>query len=90
MQGELGTSHAYELGGDYRPTPSWSQGHLGADLSLERSVWRVKRIPTGDSWNPAASSPLAAPGVGLRKGDRIIEVDGVALGADVQPAGLLI
>ena len=23
MQGELGTSHAYELGGDYRPEPGW-------------------------------------------------------------------
>ncbi len=90
MQGELGTSHAYELGGDYRPTPSWSQGHLGADLSLERSVWRIKRIPTGDSWDPAASSPLAAPGVGLKKGDRIIEIDGVAVGADLQPLALLV
>ncbi len=32
MQGELGTSHAYEMGGDYRPEPTWKQGSLGADL----------------------------------------------------------
>src|SRR5690606_4068840 len=26
MQGELGTSHAYEMGGDYRIGPNYSQG----------------------------------------------------------------
>ncbi|HSH13705.1 MAG TPA: hypothetical protein VLA15_08145, partial [Desulfurivibrionaceae bacterium] len=31
MQGELGTSHAYEIGGDYRPEPSYDQGYLGAE-----------------------------------------------------------
>ncbi|MEX2625161.1 MAG: PDZ domain-containing protein [Acidimicrobiia bacterium] len=90
MQGELGTSHAYELGGDYRPTPSWSQGHLGADLSLERGTWRVSRVPMGDSWDPAASSPLAAPGVGIKKGDRILEIDGMAVGTAVHPNALLV
>ncbi|MEZ4737730.1 MAG: peptidase, partial [Caldilineaceae bacterium] len=30
MQGELGTSHAYEYGGDYRSRPYFSQGFLGA------------------------------------------------------------
>ena len=29
MQGELGTSHAYELGGDYRESPRYSQGSWG-------------------------------------------------------------
>lgn len=32
MQGELGTSHAYEIGGDYDPTPYHQPGFLGADL----------------------------------------------------------
>jgi tricorn protease len=31
MQGELGTSHSYESGGDYRPPPRYDQGHLGVD-----------------------------------------------------------
>ncbi|HYH48320.1 MAG TPA: peptidase, partial [Acidimicrobiia bacterium] len=30
MQGELGTSHAYELGGDYRPAPAYLVAHLAA------------------------------------------------------------
>ena len=37
MQGELGTSHAYEMGGDYRARPHYVQGFLGATLELVRS-----------------------------------------------------
>ena len=32
MQGELGTSHAYEYGGDYPYSPHYPVGCLGADL----------------------------------------------------------
>ncbi len=67
MQGELGTSHAYELGGDYRPQPVWSQGHLGADVEWNRGAWRVIAIPAGDVWDQTAASPLAAPGTGVSR-----------------------
>lgn len=90
MQGELGTSHAYELGGDYRPEPTWTQGHLGADLTWSRGAWRVQGIPRGDPWDPKASSPLAAPGVDIRPGDRILAIDGVELSATVSPASRLV
>ncbi len=74
MQGELGTSHAYELGGEYRPEPTWTQGMLGADLVWSRGTWRVQKVPEGDSWSE--ESPLARPGVGVIAGDRILEIDG--------------
>ncbi|MGQ0849946.1 MAG: S41 family peptidase [Actinomycetota bacterium] len=90
MQGELGTSHAYELGGDYRPEPKWTQGHLGADLRWDRGAWRVTRIPIGDSWDPRASSPLSAPGVGVEPGDRILSIDGVELREEDHPGSLLV
>jgi tricorn protease len=90
MQGELGTSHAYELGGDYRPEPTWTQGHLGADVIWERGAWRVAAIPDGDPWDPSASSPVAAPGVDVRPGDRIVAVDGVPLGRYVSPESRLV
>jgi tricorn protease len=90
MQGELGTSHAYELGGDYRATPVWTQGQLGVDLAWERGAWRVTRVPRGDSWNPAAASPAAAPGVGLKKGDRIVAIDGREVSERVSPHSLLV
>ena len=34
MQGELGTSHAYEIGGDHRKPPQWPLGSLGAEFKL--------------------------------------------------------
>ncbi|MDH5615961.1 MAG: PDZ domain-containing protein, partial [Acidimicrobiia bacterium] len=76
MQGELGTSHAYELLGDYRPEPGWFQGFLGADLELRGRTWRVSRIPRGDSWDASSASPLMAPGLDIAEGDAILAVDG--------------
>src|SRR2546423_14729958 len=65
MQGELGTSHAYELGGDYRPAPAYLIAHLAADLAYDpdAATWRFTHIVAGAPWDPAARSPLRAPGV---------------------------
>jgi tricorn protease len=90
MQGELGTSHAYELGGDYRPQPVWTQGHLGADVEWTRGAWRIAAIPSGDVWDQKAASPLAAPGVGVAVGDRIVAIDGRETSEVVSPQALLV
>lgn len=91
MQGELGTSHAYELGGDYRPEPQYSLGHLGADLERTTTgIWRVAAIPRGDSWEERASSPLGAPGIGIAPGDRIVSIEGKELGKELTPSEALV
>lgn len=90
MQGELGTSHAYEMGGDYRPVPVYRQGHLGATLSRGRSVWRIDEILPGDPWDRKSSSPLAAPGVDALQGDRVVSVDGAKVDANLSPHSLLV
>ena len=92
MQGELNTSHCYEMGGDYRPEPAWHQGFLGADLALDAKTgaWTVTRLPRGDSWDPARANPLAAPPSGVRPGDHLVAVDGRPVGADVSPAARLV
>lgn len=92
MQGEMGTSHAYEFGGDYRPSPSWIQGHLGADFAWDdgEKCWRVAKLPAGDSWNEKWTSPLAAPGVNVAVGDRIVSVAGQKLGKAVPPGRPLV
>jgi tricorn protease len=41
MLGELGTSHAYEIGGDHRRPPQYRRGFLGADLRVERRRGRL-------------------------------------------------
>jgi tricorn protease len=88
MQGELGTSHAYEMGGDYLPTPHWNQGFLGADVEFDRrsNSWRIGRVPNGDAWLPNARSPLSASGVDVQPGDRLVAVDGVAVNRAITPS----
>ena len=91
MQGELGTSHAYELGGDYQKPPSWFQGFLGADVDFDRrsKTWRIGRIPRGDSWEPEVASPLSAPSVDVVEGDQLLAVDGRPIDATAGPASRL-
>ncbi len=77
MQGELGTSHAYEMGGDYRPEPTYRQGSLGIDVDVTaRGVTTVANILAGDAWDPKVTSPLAGSGLNVSVGDRIVSVDG--------------
>lgn len=92
VQGELGTSHAYEFGGDYRPTSAWSTGQLAADLRRDPDSrhWHVEHIATGDSWDAEATSPLAAPGIGVREGDVLLAVNGQPVDPDTGPGPLLV
>ena len=91
MQGELGTSHAYEMGGDYRWAPHMPQGKLGADLAWDarKKGYRITAIARGDSWDEQAHSPLLAPGVGLAEGDVIQAINGQPLGSGVTPGHAL-
>jgi tricorn protease len=92
MQGELGTSHAYEWGGDYREPPQYQRGFLGADLRWdeERAGYCIERIYRGDSWNRDGDSPLAEPGLTVREGDCIVAIGGKRLSREVTPDRLLV
>ncbi|MFN2465407.1 MAG: PDZ domain-containing protein [Candidatus Dormibacteria bacterium] len=90
MQGELGTSHAYDLGGDYRRAAPSPVGFLGADLELDGGRWVVRRIVRGDAWKSAAASPLQAPGVNVVEGDVVLAVNGRPVGPNLSPAQLLV
>jgi tricorn protease len=41
LQGELGTSHAYEMGGDHRKPPAVALGHLAAELRPPTQGWQI-------------------------------------------------
>jgi tricorn protease len=92
MQGELGTSHAYEFGGDYRPEPNYYQGLLGADLRYDPATnsYRVETIAQGDVWDEKCSSPLAAPGLNIQPGDRLIAVNQRQVSKTLSPQELLV
>ena len=92
MQGELGTSHAYVEGGDYRPAPDYPLGHLAADLAFDpvSGSWRFVHIVVGDPWDPQGSSPLLAPGVQVSPGDLLLAVNGHQIDPATTPACLLV
>ena len=92
MQGELGTSHAYESGGDRPLPPQYKRGFLGADVVWDESAggYRVTRILRGDPWNREADSPLAEPGVDVKVGDVVVAIGGRPLSAAVGPGALLV
>ena len=78
---ELGTSHAY-----VHPTSTFTARNtlrgapaavLGADVARSADGrWLVERVLPGESSDPHARSPFAAPGVAVREGDEILAVDG--------------
>ncbi|MBS1516459.1 MAG: PDZ domain-containing protein [Bacteroidetes bacterium] len=90
MQGELGTSHAYEWGGDYKPSPNYKLGKLGADFVFDEkeNAYRITHIIKGDPWKK--NSPLKAPGINISEGDFIVSVNGENLNAEVSPNQLLV
>ena len=92
MQGELGTSHAYEFGGDYRSSPNYAQGFLGANFvyDAESGGYRITHIPQGDAWETTKDSPLNAPGINVRKGDILLSIGGQRVSGTVSPGELLV
>ncbi len=75
--GELGTSHAYVTAAWTGPRDYVPVGQLGADISRgESGRWVVDRVLPGESSDPRARSPLAAPGVVVSPGDELVAVDG--------------
>ncbi|MEW6750679.1 MAG: PDZ domain-containing protein [Candidatus Latescibacterota bacterium] len=92
MQGELGTSHAYEFGGDYRPSPDYVQGFLGADFAYDEATdgYRITHVVRGDPWEETRDSPLNEPGINVGEGDVLLAIGGLRLGRQRSPGELLV
>ncbi|MFF2749579.1 PDZ domain-containing protein [Kitasatospora sp. NPDC058048] len=89
VHGELGTSHAYVMPYGRYTEPARRQGLLGADLVRDGERWRIARILPGESSDPRARSPLAAPGAAVRPGDAVLAVNGRPVDPVTGPAPLL-
>ncbi|HVE49575.1 MAG TPA: S41 family peptidase [Casimicrobiaceae bacterium] len=92
MQGELGTSHAYEMGGDHRKPPQVALGYLAAEVKLadDGDGYEITHIAEGDAWDAGADSPLNAAGVEAEVGERIVAVNGQRVSREVPPQALLV
>jgi tricorn protease len=79
MLGDFSIGHLRGYGGTI-PEPAHVRGGLlGADYELVDGRYRIKRIYTGEHWNPQAHGPLAEPGMKVVEGDFILAVGGVNL-----------
>ncbi|HVB73779.1 MAG TPA: S41 family peptidase [Ktedonobacteraceae bacterium] len=92
LQGELGTSHAYEGGGEYRSRPYYRQGFLGVDwrYDSESQRFRIAHIVTGDTSDSKETSPLNSPGLNVNEGDAVLAINGQRVGVNRSPRELLV
>jgi tricorn protease len=92
LQGELGTSHAYEYGGDIRQGRFYRQGFLGVDweYDAEAGRYRIARIVRGDPANKEETSPLTSPGLNVEVGDAVLAINGQRVGRKRNPQELLV
>jgi tricorn protease len=81
MGGEIAVGHSYTRGGDFPDVKEVNIGLLGADYETDSKLYRIKKIYTGESWNPGLNAPLRGPGIGVKEGDYILEVNGVTVSA---------
>lgn len=91
LQGELGTSHAYDIGGDYRHSPHYGVGQLGAEFTWDEGAkgYRIARLLRGDTWKTDEGSPLSQPGVNVAVGDYLMAINGERLTAQKAPGQVL-
>ena len=81
MLGEVTIGHMFVGGGDIPKAPQVKGGLLGADYKIENGRYRFARIYNGENWNPDLRAPLTQPGVDVKVGDYLLEVNG----AEVRP-----
>ncbi len=78
LLGELSTSHSYVGGGEMPREPHVGIGLLGADYTLDASsgLYKFARIYRNRDWNSDVDAPLGEPGIDVREGDYLLEVNG--------------
>jgi tricorn protease len=77
--GETSIAHSFVRGGDFPEVQKVPVGLLGADFEIENNKYRIKKIYSGESWNPTLKAPLSGPGINAKVGDYLLAVNGMPL-----------
>jgi tricorn protease len=83
MLGEITIGHMFIGGGDVPKPKEVKGGLLGADYKIENGRYRFARVYNGENWNPDLRAPLTQPGVDVKPGEYLLEVEG----REVRPPG---
>jgi tricorn protease len=89
MLSEMTVGHLRGGGGTLPQARTVPGGLLGADYEVANGRHRIKRIYTGESWNPQVQGPLAAPGLNINPGDYLLSINGRELEAKDDVSRLL-
>jgi tricorn protease len=89
MLSEMTVGHLRGGGGNIPAARSVPGGLLGADYEIAGNRYRIKRIYSGENWNPDLQGPLAAPGLNVSVGDYLLSVNGRDLTAKDDVSALL-
>jgi len=92
MVGELNAGHAYVGGGDFPKVDEIGIGYLGADFEYDdkADAYKIKKLLEGQNWDEKRRSPLTEPGINIKEGDYILEIDGVRLTREITPYRALV
>lgn len=88
LGGEVAVGHSYTRGGDLPNIDRIPIGLLGADLEEVNGYYQIKKIYTGENWNPRLRAPLSGPGINVQEGDYLLAVNGETLTAPTNPYSL--
>jgi tricorn protease len=81
MLGNMVVSHMGTGGGDTPEVKHVETGLLGCDYEVAGGRYRFARVYSGENWNPQLQAPLTQPGVNVKAGEYLLEVNG----RDVRP-----
>ncbi|NIO00733.1 MAG: protease [Candidatus Latescibacteria bacterium] len=79
LGGETAIGHSFTGGGDWPNVERTPVGMLGADFAVEDGRFRIKKIYSGENWNPELRAPLSGPGIDVKEGDYLLAVNGIQL-----------
>ncbi len=91
MIGELNVGHAYVGNGDVPAKSRIKMGLLGCELKASTAgYYKISKIYKGEPWGGNQRSPFQDPGVNVKEGEFILEINGVDLKSVNNPFKLLI
>ena len=72
--GETAIGHSFTGGGDLPDVDNVPIGLLGADYEVVDGGYRIKKILTGENWNPNLRAPLTGPGIDIKEAEVIADL----------------
>lgn len=85
MIAELNVGHAYVGGGDMPKAEKIGIGLLGCEYEVSGGKFKIAKIYEGRNWEEKTRSPLTEPGIDIKPGEYLVEIDGKEINETYAP-----